>query len=113
MASSSSQSQLANRKWAISSLLQILLDQRRLLRQELNVRVRVFQERPEPLSRLLERLGEFSLLLIAPRLLQCAHLAVQPRHESLKLVIEPVEVGGETPQLGWVDAGFSHRDGPP
>src|SRR4051812_8764205 len=61
-------------------LLQVILDQRRLLRQELRVLVRRLEEAGQALGRLLEALGELALLLVAPGLLQGPHLPVQAGH---------------------------------
>src|SRR6186713_2229429 len=87
-----------------SSLLQIVLDQRRLLPQELHVLVRRFEEISQPLGGLLEGFGELSLLLVTPGLLERAHLAMQAGDEALQLVVEAIEVRRKATQFGGIDA---------
>src|SRR4051812_23796930 len=77
-APSSSLIRVHPRASAVSSLLEVVFDQRSLLPQELHVRVRLLEEVGQPLGRRLKALRELSLLLVAPGLLNRAHLRVQP-----------------------------------
>lgn len=70
--------------------------------------MRRLQKIPQPLRGRFERLRKLPLLLVPPRLLQRAHLRVQPCNQNLQLVIESIQIPRKPPQFPRVNAGFSH-----
>src|SRR5579872_2821031 len=70
------------------SLLQIILNGRRLLRQELHVFGRIQEEISNRFERLVKRFGELSLFLVAPRGLQAVKLAAKRPHQSLQFIVK-------------------------
>src|SRR5690242_16357651 len=78
---------------SVSALLEVFLNQGRLLSQEAHVLVRGFHEVGKHLHSLLEGFRELPLLLVAPRGFQAAQAAVQARDQALKLVVEAIQVG--------------------
>src|SRR5688572_19018182 len=88
--------------------LQILLDQVRLFAQELHVLVRGLEEQRQGAGRLLEGLAELLLFLVAPGALEVAKLAVDRADQPLELVVEAVQVGGESSQFVGVYVRLGH-----
>src|SRR5258707_4750219 len=82
---------LATDNWQLATyslpLLQILLNQRRLLPEERNVLLGGFQEIGEHFGSRGEGLHELALLLVAPGGFEAGQLAVQTRHERLQLLV--------------------------
>ena len=79
-----------------SSLLKVLLNNRRLLSEELGMLVARFHEAGHRAHGLVKRFGELSLLLVAPCLLEASHSRVQAAHQLLKVVVEPDQVLGKS-----------------
>jgi hypothetical protein len=91
-------------------LLEILFDQRRLFAEKLHVLMRCFEKAAKGSHRLLERLGKFALFLVSPGGFQPAQAAIQALDQGLKVVIESIEIGRETSQLGRINLCFGHTN---
>ena len=64
-------------------------------------------------QRLLKGLGELSLLLIAPGVIQSAQPPVQAAHQGLQVIVEAIQIAGKTPQLGGSTLAWAMGKSPP